>query len=106
MTQTRQKIEWTRCLPFILMHVACLSVIWVGWSWPAVATAFLMYVARAFGLTAFYHRYFSHRAFKTSRWFQFLGGALGSAAVQRDGDLSRVDIHVPLQSWVIFGNGV
>jgi stearoyl-CoA desaturase (delta-9 desaturase) len=65
------------------MHVACLSVLWVGWSWPAVATAFLMYVARAFGLTAFYHRYFSHRAFKTSRWFQFLGGALGSAAVQR-----------------------
>ena len=83
MTKPRQRIEWTRCLPFILMHVACLSVIWVGWSWPAVATAFLMYVARAFGLTAFYHRYFSHRAFKTSRWFQFLGGVLGSAAVQR-----------------------
>ena len=32
-----------------------------------------VYFARVFGLTAFYHRYFSHRAFKTSRIVQFLG---------------------------------
>jgi stearoyl-CoA desaturase (delta-9 desaturase) len=35
-----------------------------------------------FGLTAFYHRYFSHRAFKTSRIVQFLGALLGSSAGQ------------------------
>jgi stearoyl-CoA desaturase (delta-9 desaturase) len=34
-------------------------------------------------LTAFYHRYFSHRAFKTSRWFQCVGAILGLAAIQR-----------------------
>ena len=38
---------------------------------------------RAFGLTAFYHRYFSHRAFKTSRSFQFLVVLLGCTAMQK-----------------------
>jgi stearoyl-CoA desaturase (delta-9 desaturase) len=65
------------------MHVMCLAVIWVGWSWPAVAVAGLLYALRVFALTGFYHRYFSHRAFKTSRFCQFLFGALACSAVQR-----------------------
>jgi stearoyl-CoA desaturase (delta-9 desaturase) len=36
-----------------------------------------------FAITGFYHRYFSHRTFRTSRAAQFLFAALGSAAVQR-----------------------
>jgi len=78
-----RRVEWLRCLPFILLHGALLSVLWVGVSWVAVATALAFLFARVFGLTAFYHRYFSHRAFKTSRAFQFLGALLGNSAVQR-----------------------
>lgn len=48
-----------------------------------MAVALLTLFARVFGLTAFYHRYFSHRAFKTSRWFQFAGAVLGNSAAQR-----------------------
>jgi stearoyl-CoA desaturase (delta-9 desaturase) len=66
-----------------LMHVGCLGVFWVSWSWVAVVLAVLLYLARAFGLTAFYHRYFSHRAFKTSRWLQFGGALLGCMALQK-----------------------
>lgn len=77
------KVEWWRVTPFLLLHVACLSLFWVGWSWVAIAIATCTYFARVFGLTAFYHRYFSHRAFKTSRWFQFLGALLGNTAGQR-----------------------
>jgi stearoyl-CoA desaturase (Delta-9 desaturase) len=80
---SRPPIDWARCVPFILLHLACLSVIWVGWSWAALGTALATYWLRVFGLTAFYHRYFSHRSFKTSRWFQFVGALLGSAAGQR-----------------------
>ncbi len=76
-------IDWLRCIPFILLHVGCLAVIWVGWSWPAVLVAALLYALRVFALTAFYHRYFSHRAFKTSRWFQFVGAVIGNSAVQK-----------------------
>lgn len=32
--------------------------------------AFALYVMRMFFVTAAYHRYFAHRTFKTSRWFQ------------------------------------
>jgi stearoyl-CoA desaturase (delta-9 desaturase) len=65
------------------MHLGCLGVFWVGWGATALVVAFALYVVRAFGLTGFYHRYFSHRAFKTSRWFQFVGGALGCMALQK-----------------------
>ncbi len=77
------RVDALRCLPFFLMHAACLGVVFVGWSPVALAVAAGMYLLRAFALTAFYHRYFSHRAFKTSRWFQFLFAVVGNAAVQR-----------------------
>lgn len=80
---SRPQVQWLRVTPFLAMHIACLAVFWVGWSWVAVFVALLLYFARVFALTAFYHRYFSHRSFKTSRWFQFLGGVLGCAAAQR-----------------------
>lgn len=77
------RVDWFRCMPFLFMHVACLAVFWVGWSWTAVLIALGMLFLRVFALTGFYHRYFSHRAFKTSRWFQFVGAVLGASAVQR-----------------------
>lgn len=80
---TPGKVEWLRVAPFFLLHAACLLVFVVGWSWIAIAVALCAYFARVFGLTAFYHRYFSHRAFKTSRPVQFLGALLGSSAAQR-----------------------
>ena len=80
---SKSRVDWVRCIPFLLMHVACLAVFWVGWSGAAVAIGLATLFLRVFGLTGFYHRYFSHRAFKTSRWFQFVGAVLGASAVQR-----------------------
>jgi len=79
-----EKVDWLRCAPFIAMHVACLGVFWVGWSPVAIGTALFLYVARMFLITGFYHRYFSHRSFKTSRAMQAITAALGCTAVQRD----------------------
>jgi stearoyl-CoA desaturase (delta-9 desaturase) len=76
-------IEWGRIIPFIGMHVACLGVIWVGVSWTAVMVALIAYLVRMFAITGLYHRYFSHRTFKTSRLGQFIFGVLGASAVQR-----------------------
>ncbi len=77
------KVDWLRLLPFIGVHFACLSVYWVGWSWVAVGVALGMYVLRMFAITGFYHRYFSHRTFTTSRVMQFLMGCMGNSSVQR-----------------------
>jgi stearoyl-CoA desaturase (delta-9 desaturase) len=77
------RIDWARSLPFVLMHVACIAVIWVGISPIAIIVAALAYLVRMFAITGFYHRYFSHRSFKTSRLGQFVFGLLGASAVQR-----------------------
>ncbi len=70
-------------IPFVGVHVAVLAVAVVGWSPTAVGVAVALYLARAFGITAFYHRLLTHRAFRTGRWVQLAGTVLAAAAAQR-----------------------
>lgn len=79
-----ERIDWRRCLPFIGLHLACVAVFWTGTSVTAVAVALGLYVLRMFFITGFYHRYFSHRTFRTSRTFQAVMAVAGSTAIQRD----------------------
>jgi stearoyl-CoA desaturase (delta-9 desaturase) len=76
-------VDWLRVAPFIGMHLACIGVLWVGFSWFAFWIAVTLYALRMFAITAFYHRYFSHKAFKTSRTLQFAFALLGSTCAQR-----------------------
>jgi stearoyl-CoA desaturase (delta-9 desaturase) len=82
MTDT-QHVDWARVVPFIAVHLACFGVLWVGWSATAVAVAAGLYVIRMFAITGFYHRYFSHRTFTTSRFAQFAFAVLGASSAQR-----------------------
>ena len=79
----KKKIDWARALPFLILHLSVLLVFFVGWSPVAVAVAVFMYAIRMFAITGFYHRYFSHKAFKTSRVVQFLFALIGAGAAQR-----------------------
>ena len=78
-----QRINWMRIIPFIGLHLVCFAVFWVGWSPFALVFALLMYLIRMFAITGFYHRYFAHKAFKTSRGLQFLFALIGAASTQR-----------------------
>jgi stearoyl-CoA desaturase (delta-9 desaturase) len=78
-----EAIDWMRVIPFIAMHLICLLVLVVGFSPVALWVALASYLLRMFAITAFYHRYFSHKAFKTSRLCQFLFALLGATATQR-----------------------
>jgi stearoyl-CoA desaturase (delta-9 desaturase) len=78
-----QEVDWLRCIPFLAVHLMCLGVIWVGWSPVAVAVAVGLYLIRMLAITGFYHRYFSHRSFRTSRAAQLAFAALGATSVQR-----------------------
>ena len=86
------RFEFRRCLPFVFMHLGCLGLIWVGWSWTAIWVAVALYLVRMFAITGFYHRYFSHRTFRTSRGMQFAFAVLGNTAVQR-GALWWASVH-------------
>lgn len=78
-----KKVEWARVIPFIILHGGCLGILIWGTSWVAVATCFFLYFIRMFAITGFYHRYFSHRTFKTNRFWQFIFAAMGNSSAQR-----------------------
>ncbi len=118
-TAAEDRFDLRRSIPYMFLHLGCLAVFWVGWSPFAVGVAIALYFIRMFAVTAFYHRYFAHRAFKTSRFMQFVFGVMGNLSMQR-GPLwwaathrhhhrhsdEPEDKHSPVQSgfwWAHFG---
>ena len=75
--------RWSKATPFILSHVAVLGAFWSGVTWQAVVLCVVLLLARIWGITAGYHRYFSHRTFKTSRGFQFFLALLAQSSSQK-----------------------
>jgi stearoyl-CoA desaturase (delta-9 desaturase) len=78
------RIQWVKSIPFLAVHAVALATPFVtpfAWRWLALAAA--LYVARMFAVTAGYHRYFSHRTYRTSRTFQLVLAVLGTTAVQK-----------------------
>jgi stearoyl-CoA desaturase (delta-9 desaturase) len=77
-------MSWVASIPFLLVHVIGLvGIFFVPFAWKWVALAAALYAVRMFAITAGYHRYFSHRAYKTSRGFQFFLALLGTLAAQK-----------------------
>jgi stearoyl-CoA desaturase (Delta-9 desaturase) len=68
---------------FASIHLGCLAAIWTGVSSRAMVLGLALYVVRIFAIGAGYHRYFAHRAFRTSRVFQFGLAFLSLTSAQR-----------------------
>lgn len=79
----RDKINWLSGSMFIALHLSVFLVYFVGFSWIALAVLILSYGIRMFAITAGYHRYFSHRTYKTHRWFQFVMAWIGASSAQK-----------------------
>ncbi len=77
------RISLVRSLPFILVHVACLAAFFIGFRWSWLIVCLALFHVRMFFVTAGYHRYFSHRSFKTSRVFQFIMAVLATTSTQK-----------------------
>jgi stearoyl-CoA desaturase (delta-9 desaturase) len=110
-TQGAPRVEWQGCIPFATIHLLALGAFFTGVTRSAAICCAVLYVVRMFGVTGVYHRYFSHRTYKTSRVFQFVlallaqtsaqKGALWWAAHHRNHHLysdQPQDIHSPVQS--------
>jgi stearoyl-CoA desaturase (delta-9 desaturase) len=78
-----EKLDWPGSIPFMGVHVVGLLAWLTGISWAAVGMCLFMYYFRMFAITGIYHRYFSHRSYKTSRVFQFLMGVWGTSCGQQ-----------------------
>jgi stearoyl-CoA desaturase (Delta-9 desaturase) len=78
------RIDWLKSLPFLTVHLVAFAAVALGtFSWTLFAVAIASYYLRMFGISAGYHRYFSHRSYRTGRLFQFLLALLGATATQK-----------------------
>ncbi|MCH2204770.1 MAG: acyl-CoA desaturase [Lentisphaerales bacterium] len=112
-----EKVDWFRALPFVVMHLSPLLIYFCGFSWTALIVCLLSYLVRMFAITGFYHRYFSHKTFKTSRFVHTLFAFLGSSSTQRgplwwashhrrhhsSSDTER-DVHSPVMKSFLFSH--
>ena len=110
-------IVYPSTIPFIIVHLACFAAIWTGVTAEALALGIGLYWLRIFTIGAGYHRYFSHRAYETSRTFQFVlafmaqstsqKSVLWWAANHRDHHLhsdTELDVHSPRHTGFIYSH--
>jgi stearoyl-CoA desaturase (Delta-9 desaturase) len=76
-------IIYPSAIPFVLVHLGCFAAIWTGVTWQALTICVTLYWLRIFAIGAGYHRYFSHRAYSTSRVFQFMLALLAQSTSQK-----------------------
>ena len=76
-------MRYFRYIPFLSIQAMALLVFFVPLTWACIVLAIFSYLVRMFAITAFYHRYFSHRTFKTSRVVHTMGAIVASSAGQR-----------------------
>ena len=82
-TQSDDEIAYPSSIGFLFIHAGCLTAVWSGVTWHAVALGVILYTVRIFAIGAGYHRYFAHRAFSTSRIAQFALAFLAQTSAQR-----------------------
>jgi stearoyl-CoA desaturase (delta-9 desaturase) len=78
------RIHWVTSIPFLAVHAVALAtpfLVPVEGRWIALAAG--TYLLRMFAITAGYHRYFSHRAYRTGRTFQLVLAFLGASSAQK-----------------------
>ncbi len=76
-------IVYPSAIPFVIVHLACFAAFFTGVSATSLWLCFGLYWLRMFGVTAGYHRYFSHKAYSTSRAFQFVLALLAQSTAQK-----------------------
>jgi stearoyl-CoA desaturase (Delta-9 desaturase) len=80
---TRDDIIYPSSIAFVLVHLACFGAVWSGVSGQAIVIGAALFWGRMFAIGAGYHRYFSHRAYATSRVFQFMLAAMAQSTAQK-----------------------
>ena len=77
------RYEFRMVFLFALLHAGVLAVLFVPFSPHLFLWTASTYVIRMFGVTAGYHRYFSHRSYKLGRACAVLMAALAQTSGRR-----------------------
>lgn len=77
------RLQLLLSVPFALIHLAALAVFWLPFRWYYPVACLSLYALRMFFVTAGYHRYFAHRSYKTSRFFQLVIAFMAMTSAQK-----------------------
>jgi stearoyl-CoA desaturase (delta-9 desaturase) len=83
MQPAEERLNWLTSVPFFLVHLLPFAALWTGVTTFDLLLCASLYLLRMFCITAGYHRYFSHRAYKMGRVMQFLMAFGGATAGQK-----------------------
>ena len=79
----RHPYGWRSSAPFIIANLLPFLAFFTGITQKALILGIVSYLVRMFGITAGYHRYFSHRSYKLARGPQFVLAFIGTSAAQK-----------------------
>jgi stearoyl-CoA desaturase (Delta-9 desaturase) len=83
MSTVDDDIVYPQAVPFVLVHLACFGALWTGVRARDLAVCLALYLLRMWAVTAGYHRYFSHRSYRTGRGFQLVLALLAQSSAQK-----------------------
>jgi stearoyl-CoA desaturase (delta-9 desaturase) len=81
--EARRKPILKQEIAFLIIHLIPLAAIWTGATLFDWMVCIFLYVFRMFWVTGGYHRYFAHKSYKTSRWFQFVIAFMAQTSAQK-----------------------
>lgn len=81
--EVRRKPVLKQEIAFLLIHLMPLGALWTGATFFDWMVCIFLYVFRMFWVTGGYHRYFAHRSYSTSRWFQFIIAFMSQTTAQK-----------------------
>ncbi|MEM9389806.1 MAG: acyl-CoA desaturase [Bacteroidota bacterium] len=81
--EDRRKPILKQEIAFAIVHLLPLAAIWTGVTLFDWIVCVFLYFFRMFWITGGYHRYFAHKSYKTSRWFQFVIAFMAQTSAQK-----------------------
>src|SRR5688572_9537541 len=81
--EVRRKPHLKQEIAFLIVHLLPLAAIWTGanlFDWIGCG---VLYVLRRLWVTGGYHRYFAHKSYRASRWFQFMIAFFAQTSAQK-----------------------
>jgi stearoyl-CoA desaturase (delta-9 desaturase) len=79
----RNKPHLKNEIAFLIVHLLPLGALWTGATLFDWMVCGVLYVTRMFWVTGGYHRYFAHKSYSTSRWFQFVIAFMAQTTAQK-----------------------
>jgi stearoyl-CoA desaturase (Delta-9 desaturase) len=81
--EARRKPIVKQEIAFLIVHLLPLLAIWTGATLFDWMLCIFLYFSRMFWVTGGYHRYFAHKSYRTSRWFQFVIAFCSMSSAQK-----------------------